>query len=86
MTIKVGLPVSLTGQFGLQGRQTLAGIRAWANDVNRSGGLRVAGEGTPVNLIWYDDASTREGARAITERLIIHVTALICSLAPIPQC
>lgn len=72
MTTKVGIPVSLTGQFGLQGRQTLAGIHAWANDVNRSGGLRVAGEGTPVNLIWYDDASTREGARAITQRLITH--------------
>lgn len=70
MSIRLGLPVSLTGQFGLQGRQTLAGIRAWASDVNRSGGLRVAGEGKSVNLIWYDDSSTREGARAITERLV----------------
>ena len=79
MTIKVGISVSLTGQFSLQGGQTLAGIRAWANDVNRSGGLRVAGEGTPTNLIWYDDASTREGARAITERLITrdHVDLLV---------
>ena len=70
MSIRLGLPVSLTGQFSLQGRQTLAGIRAWANDVNGSGGLRVAGEGKPVNLIWYDDVSNREGARTITERLI----------------
>jgi branched-chain amino acid transport system substrate-binding protein len=72
MSIRLGLPVSLAGQFGLQGRQTLAGIRAWAKDVNLSGGLLVAGERKPVDLIWYDDASTREGARAMTERLITH--------------
>ena len=70
MTIKVGIPVSLTGQFSLQGRQTLAGICAWANDVNRSGGLRAGGERTPVEVIWYDDASSREQAKAVTNRLI----------------
>ena len=70
MTIKLGIPVSLTGQFSLQGSQTLAGICAWADDVNRSGGLAVGGCKTPVEIVWSDDGSQRDNARAITERLI----------------
>lgn len=70
MTIKVGIPVSLTGQFSLQGRQTLAGIRAWADDVNRAGGLPSAGATRPVELIWRDDESRRDSVRGVTERLI----------------
>ena len=70
MTIKVGIPVSLTGQFSLQGRQTLAGIRAWADDVNRAGGLLLAGLARPIQLIWRDDESRRDSVRAVTERLI----------------
>ena len=37
--IKVGIPVSLTGQFQVQGKHALAGLQAWANDVNKSGGI-----------------------------------------------
>ena len=70
-SIKVGIPVSLTGQFSLQGKQTLAGIQAWANDVNRAGGLTLDGKALPVELIWYDDGSRRENVRAITVRLIL---------------
>ena len=70
MTIKVGIPVSLTGQFSLQGRQTLAGLCAWAADVNRSGGLAVGRRKSPVEIVWYDDASRRDNTRAITGRLI----------------
>ena len=70
MTIKVGIPVSLTGQFSLQGAQTLAGIRAWGDDVNRLGGLAVGRRAAPVEIVWHDDASRRDKARAITERLI----------------
>ena len=70
MTIKLGIPVSLTGQFSLQGSQTLAGIRAWADDVNRYGGLAVGGRRTPVEIVWSDDGSRRDRARAVTERLI----------------
>ena len=71
MTIKVGIPVSLTGQFSLQGSQTLAGIRAWAADVNRAGGLVLSGSTRPVELIWCDDGSRRNSVRAVTERLIV---------------
>ena len=70
MTIKVGIPVSLTGQFSLQGMQTLAGIQTWVNGVNDAGGLIVGGAGSPVELVYQDDESRREKVREITRRLI----------------
>ena len=70
MTIKVGIPVSLSGQFGLQGAQTLAGIRAWADDVNRLGGMGVGLAKAQVEVVWHDDESRRDKVRAITEQLI----------------
>ena len=70
--ITAGIPVSLTGQFRVQGQQTLAGIRAWAEDVNASGGLAVgSGPPRPVRLVFYDDASSRGAVRALTRRLIV---------------
>ena len=48
----------------------MAGIRAWADDVNRSGGLAVGGRASPVEIVWRDDGSLRDNVRAITERLI----------------
>ena len=71
MTIKVGIPVSLGGQFSLQGSQTLAGLRAWAVDLNSRGGLDVGGSRHTVDLVWQDDASRRDWVRAITEQLIV---------------
>ena len=70
MTIKVGIPVSLTGQFSVQGMQTLAGIQAWINGVNDAGGLMVGGAASPVELVYQDDESRREKVREITWRLI----------------
>ena len=71
MSIRVGIPVSLTGQFSMQGRQTLAGIRAWADDVNRAGGLRVGGAIHDVELILHDDKSRRDSVISIARRLIV---------------
>ena len=71
MTIKVGIPVSLTGQFSLQGAQTLAGITAWVEDVNRHGGLVFGSGQSPVELVWRDDSSRRDKAEAITRDLIV---------------
>ena len=70
MTIRIGIPVSLTGQFSLQGRQTLAGIRAWADDVNRAGGLVTGGLAHTVDVISRDDGSRRDCVISITRQLI----------------
>ena len=77
MYIKVGMPVSLTGQFQVQGKQALAGLQAWADDVNQAGGmsLGVSRSGSPVRnpveVVFQDDASTVDRVRRATENLII---------------
>jgi len=71
-TVKVGIPVSLSGQFQVQGHQALAGLQAWVEDVNRSGGVKVghSDAGRPISIVYYDDASKTARARQATERLI----------------
>lgn len=68
--IKAGISVSLTGQFRTQGRQALAGLRAWVEDVNLAGGLEVDGRWVPLSPVHYDDGSLTEGAAQATRRLI----------------
>ena len=70
MKIKIGIPVSITGQFELQGCQTLDGVRAWAEDVNLADGLKVGRGRRPVEVVWRDDGSRRDRVRTITEELI----------------
>ena len=71
-TLKVGIPVSLSGQFQVQGRQALAGLQAWAEDVNRAGGVKVGDSdaGRPVSVVYHDAAGRTAQARRATERLI----------------
>ena len=71
-SIKVGIPVSLTGQFRTQGKQALAGLQAWAEDANVAGGIVVdrLGASLPVSVVYYDDASSSARAREATQRLI----------------
>ncbi|MDA1271172.1 MAG: amino acid ABC transporter substrate-binding protein [Chloroflexi bacterium] len=64
MTLLVGMPVSLSGQYRSMGRQALAGLEAWARDANARtpGGFKV---------IHYDDASDPATVREGTRRLIV---------------
>lgn len=64
MTLIVGMPVSLTGQFQEQGRQALDGLQAWAQDAN-------TGSTDTFKVIHYDDASDRSAVREVTRRLIV---------------
>ena len=70
--LKAGMPASLTGQFSVQGKQALAGLNAWAEDVNRSGGLIVDRPEIrwPVTVVHHDDQSQPDRARQVTSRLI----------------
>ena len=70
VVVKVGIPVSLTGQFHTQGRQALAGLQAWVEDVNLAGGLPVSRRSFKLELVHYDDASLAEQAKAATRRLV----------------
>jgi branched-chain amino acid transport system substrate-binding protein len=71
-TIRFGASVSMSGRYALQGRQVLAGVRAWVEAVNASGGLKVHGAGAraPVRLVYYDDASSPARAAVNAERLL----------------
>ena len=70
--LKAGIPVSLSGQFQVQSRQALAGLQAWARDVNALGGIwvRELGERLTVTVRHYDDGSRSGPTRRATQRLI----------------
>ena len=70
--LKVGISASLSGQFQVQGRQALAGLQAWASDVNQAGGIALgnAGPMAQVSVIHHDDASKPDLAKQVTQRLI----------------
>ena len=64
MTLSVGMPISLSGQFQAQGRQALAGLQAWARDANSAAS-------NSFRVVHYDDASDRSTVREATRRLIV---------------
>ena len=64
--IKVGVSVSLTGDYKAQGESLLEGLSMWANDVNARGALL----GRHVEIIHYDDQSSPEKSAEIYEKLI----------------
>lgn len=70
--LTLGTSVSISGRYAFQGRQALAGLRAWVQARNTEGGMRVVGPrgAAPVALIHYDDASSPKRAVANVERLI----------------
>ncbi len=51
--IRVGTSVALTGGVAPIGKQVLAALQIWRDDVNAKGGLL----GRPVELVFYDDQS-----------------------------
>lgn len=68
--IKFGASVSSSGRYALQGRQVLAGLRAWAGATNAKGGVAIPGGSLHVTLVHHDDASSSARAVANVERLI----------------
>lgn len=71
--VKVGMAASLTGQFGGQGSQALEGVAAWVRDTNAGGGIYVRDLGgkAPLQLVHYDDQSTPQVARTMTQKLML---------------
>ena len=62
--ILVGLSISLTGRFSVQGRQAVDGLRLWQSYVNGQGGITIGQAAPqPVRLIFYDDQSRASLAR-----------------------
>jgi branched-chain amino acid transport system substrate-binding protein len=64
--IKIGLSISISGDFAADAKSTLQGYQLWANTVNRNGGLL----GRPVQLVTLNDDSSPERVKANYEHLI----------------
>lgn len=68
--IKVGVAVSDTGKFAIEGLSTKRGYEMWLDQVNARGGINVAGTKRKVEIIYYDDQSEPETAVKLIQRLI----------------
>jgi branched-chain amino acid transport system substrate-binding protein len=64
--IKIGVSVSISGDFAADAKYTLQGYQLWADTVNKNGGLL----GRPVQLVTLNDDSTQERVKANYEYLI----------------
>src|SRR6478752_5263016 len=64
--IKVGFSMSMTGAVAPNGRQLLAALEIWRDDVNAAGGLL----GRPVELVHYDDQSNPANVPGIYTKLL----------------
>jgi branched-chain amino acid transport system substrate-binding protein len=64
--IRIGLSMALTGGLAGNGKQVLAGLQIWREDVNAKGGLL----GRPVELVYYDDQSNPANVPGIYTKLI----------------
>src|SRR5262245_46614118 len=64
--VKVGFSMALTGGGAPNGKQLLAALELWRDDVNAKGGLL----GRPVQLIHYDDQSNPANVPGIYTKLI----------------
>jgi branched-chain amino acid transport system substrate-binding protein len=64
--IKMGVTVSLSGEFAAPGRDMLQGIQMWVHDVNARGALL----GRKVELVYYDDKSDPATSARLYEQLI----------------
>jgi branched-chain amino acid transport system substrate-binding protein len=77
--IKLGAITPLTGPFAPWGIQARAGMVLAINEINRSGGVKVKGNGRQLNLVVADDQSTNanaaiDGFRRLTDQE--HVVAI----------
>jgi branched-chain amino acid transport system substrate-binding protein len=71
--IVVGFSASLTGKFDVYGREGVDALEWWAEEVNKAGGIYVADydRKLPVKIVYYDDASEKDTALKVVEKLIV---------------
>ena len=69
-TIKVGFTISQTGNFNVEGTNSLNGIKTAANWLNSHGGIAVGGKLYNVSLDYYDDQSMSGNIGTLYPRII----------------
>lgn len=68
--VRIGYSIAKTGLFSQAAPSQITAYELWAEQVNAAGGLDVAGEKRPVELVWYDDESDPGKSAQIYEKLI----------------
>src|SRR5499427_1429999 len=73
--IKIGFSMAMTGAVAPNGKQLLAALEIWRDDVNSQGGLLER----PVELVYYDDQSNPSNVPGIYTKLITvdHVDLIV---------
>ena len=64
--VRIGFTMALTGGVAPAGKQVLAALQIWRDDINAKGGLL----GRPVELVFYDDQSNPQNVPALYTKLI----------------
>ncbi len=64
--IRIGFSMALTGGVAPAGKQVLAALQIWRDDVNAKGGLL----GRPVELVYYDDQSNPQNVPGLYTKLM----------------
>ncbi len=64
--IRIGMSISLSGDYAPMGDMYAKGLRLWAGEINKKGGIL----GRPVAVLIYDDFSSPQKAREIYERIL----------------
>jgi branched-chain amino acid transport system substrate-binding protein len=65
-SVKIGFSMSLTGGSAVNGKQLLAALQMWRDDMNGKGGLL----GRTIELVYYDDQSAQANAPGIYTKLL----------------
>jgi len=68
--IKIGMTISLTGKYSVEGTQALCGVKAVIKWYNDQGGFDVGGTKYKLQLIYYDDQSSKEQVASLYTKLI----------------
>ena len=84
-TIKIGVPVPLTGGYSMAGKDILNGAQLAADDINAKGGVL----GKKIELVPQDDEcdadKAAQGAQALVDKGVVAVAGGYCSSAAMPE-
>lgn len=68
-TLSIGLTRSSTGPFVYSSTKGFRGLKLWQRNVNENGGLEIDGEQQEVELVTYDDRSSKQRTTRLYETL-----------------
>jgi ABC-type branched-subunit amino acid transport system substrate-binding protein len=84
-TIKIGVPVPLTGGYSVAGKDILNGAQLAADDINAKGGVL----GKKIEIVPQDDEcdadKAAQGAQALVDKGVVAVAGGYCSSAALPE-